>query len=336
MTLLPGDALSPRPSGRWAEIANHRTEVNNPVESPVLVTGGSGPVGRYVVDALVDAGQRVVAYDHAPPHRSASGTAAVGELFDLPRLLQVIREHGVERIVHAAHVADPQLSIQMPVATVVTNVEGTLHLLEAARLAGVNGRIVLMSSIAVYGDNDDAVVESAPLRPRTPHAVTSVTGEQLGAVYAAHYGLDVVTLRLGDVYGPGLPLPPTLQSLFCAAVTGEPLRAPAGADQIVHLTHGDDVCSAVLAALNAKAPRQRVYNVTSGDTHSLAQVARLLAERFPDAQIKLGSGSLPGLDRVGALDIRAADSELDYRPRWGLARGLDDYAEWLLAQPEAA
>jgi UDP-glucose 4-epimerase len=224
----------------------------------------------------------------------------------------------------------------MPVATVVANVEGTLHLLEASRLAGVTGRIVLLSSIAVYGDNDGVVDESSPLRPRTPYAVTSVTGEQLGAVYAELYGLDVVTLRLGDVYGAGLPLPSALQRLFCTAVTGEPLHAPAGADQTLHLTHGDDMCRAVLAALTASAATQRAYNVTSGDTHSLGQVARLLAERFPHARIELGSGSLPGLDQLGAIDIRAADGALDYRPRWGLARGLDDYAEWLLAQPEAA
>jgi UDP-glucose 4-epimerase len=306
------------------------------VGAPVLVTGGSSPLGRYVVDALVDAGERVVAYGHAPPRSDGACTAAVGELFDLPRLLQVIREHGIERIVHAAHVADPQASIQMPVATVVANVEGTLHLLEAARLAGLQSRIVLLSSTAVYGDNEGAVDESSPLRPRTPYAVTSVTGEQLGAVYGELFGLDVVTLRLGEVYGPGLSLPPAVQSLFCAAATGEPFQAPAGVDQSFHLTHGDDMCSAVLAALTADEPTRRVYNVTSGDRHSLAQIARLLAERFPNARLELGSGSLPGLDRLEALDIRAADRELDYRPRWGLARGLDDYAEWLLAQREAA
>ncbi len=306
------------------------------MESPVLVTGGSSPLGGYVVDALADAGERVVAYAHAAPHTGAVGTTAAGEPFDLPRLLQVIREHGVERIVHAAHVADPQVSIQVPVATVMANVEGTLHLLEASRLAGLAGRIVLLSSIAVYGDNEGAVDESPPLRPRTPYAVTCITGEQLGAVYAELYGVDVVTLRLGEVYGPGLPLPSALQSLFCAAMTGGPLQTAAGSDQTLHLMHGDDMCRAVLAALSARAPTQRVYNVTSGDAHSLGHVAWLLAERFPHARIELGPGSLPGLDQIGEIDIRAADGALDYRPRWGLARGLDDYAEWLLAQPEAA
>ena len=118
----------------------------------------------------------------------------VGGLFDLPRLVHVLREHGVHRIVHTADASDPRLSIEMPVATVAANVEGVLHLLEAARLADVRGRIVLLSSTAVYGDNDDPLDESSPLRPRTPHAVTKVTAEQLGLVYADLYGLDVVVL----------------------------------------------------------------------------------------------------------------------------------------------
>ena len=315
---------------------NRTTEVNDRVGAPVLVTGGASPVGRYVAEALSDRGERVVSFDHAGPHTETADVAAVGELFDLARLLQVIREYRVERIVHAAHVADPLASIQMPVATVVANVEGTVHLLEAARLAALRGRIVVLSSSAVYGDHDGIVDESAALRPRTPYAVTSVTGEHLGSVYAGLFQLDVVTLRLGEVYGPQLPLPPMVQSLFAAALTGEQFHAPAGADQIFHLTHGDDVCSAVLAALAAEAPQQRIYNVTSGDRHSLAQIARLLGERFPHSRIELGPGSLPGLDRPGTLDIRAADRELSYRPRWGLARGIDDYAEWLLAQRKAA
>ena len=92
----------------------------------------------------------------------------------------------------------------------------------------------------------------------------------------------------------------------------------------------------MIAALDAKAPTQRVYNVSGGESHSLAQVVALLRERFPQSQIDVGPGHLPGLDRQGSLDISSADRELAYRPIWGLARGLDDYAEWLLATREAA
>ena len=303
----------------------------------VLVTGGSSALGAYVVDALTDRGDFVVSYDH--PHARRRTDAAVvvsGEVFDLPRLLHIIREHEVGRIVHAADVSSAGVSIDMPVATVVLNVEATLHLLEAARLAEVVGRIVLLSSRHVYGDRDEAVVETAPLRPSTPYGIAKVTAELLGTVYSTLYGLDVLSLRLGDPYGPELGLPTVVDSFVQSAAIGEPLSIPSGADQRFQLTHGEDISRAVLAALDSSDVTQRIFNITGGETHSLAQIGALIEQRFPESVIEIGPGTLPCHDQQGALDIRAADSALGFRPIWGLARGIDDYADWLLARREAA
>jgi UDP-glucuronate 4-epimerase len=210
------------------------------------------------------------------------------------------------------------------------------HLLEAARLAGVRGRIVLLSSTAVYGDNEHPLDESSPLRPRTPHAVAEVTAEQLGTVYADLYGLDVVALRVGEEYGPELAPPPVVEAVMAAVVKGEPFRSSSGADHTFHLTHGEDVARAVTAALAAPSVPRRVYNVTGGERHSLGQIAALLRDRFPRSEVEIGPGRLPELACQGRIAIRAAAEDLGYRPLWGLARGLDDYAEWLLAQAEAA
>jgi UDP-glucose 4-epimerase len=307
------------------------------VSDTVLVTGGGTPIGRYMVDALADAGENVVRYTDAQAvaRYSVDAEAAVGQLFDLPRLLHVMREHNVRRVVHAADVSDPRISVDMPVATVLANVESVVHVLEAARLAGIEGRIVLLSSIAVYGHNSE-IDESSPLRPRTPYAVTKVTGEQLGSIYASLYGLDVVALRLGEQYGPEIAPPTALRAAMRSALGIEPFCSEVGADHMFHLTHGEDVSRAVLAALRARDPIQGTYNITGGEGHSLAEVVELIRDRFPDSKIDLGPGSFPELDVQGTVDIRAADRELGYRPIWGLARGLDDYAEWLLDGREAA
>lgn len=303
----------------------------------VLVTGETGPIGRYVADALADRGDAVVIYGGARSARHASrAEIAPGGLSDLPRLLQVMHELRVRRMVHGLGMPDPRASIDMPIATVVAAVEGTLHLLEAARLAGMSGRIVLLSSRAVYGDDPRPADEAAPLRPATPYAVTKAAEEHLGDVYARLHGLDVVALRLGDVYGPELPLPASLPELMAAAVEGRPFRRAEGAAQGLHLTHGEDLTRAVVAALDVPRPAQRAYNVTGGVVHSLEQIAARVREHFPASVIDLGPGVLPGLDQQAALDIGAADRDLGYRPRWGLARGIDDYVEWLLAQREAA
>lgn len=294
-------------------------------------------MGRYVVDALVDNGERVLGYtEMLLSAASEHDGGALGHLFDLPRLLHGIREHDVDRIVHAAEASDPELSIAMPVATVAANLEGTLHLLEAARLAGVSGRIVLLSSISVYGDSSLALDESSPLHPRTPYAVAKLAAEHLGRNYVDLYGLDVIVLRFGQLYGPELVPPAVLGSLIRAAAGGDPFVSPAPNDQTFHLTHGEDATRAIVAALSAREPKQRIYNITGGETHSLGQVAGLLRERFPQSRIDAGQGNIPGLDRQCSIDIAAASHELGYRPLWGLARGLDDYVEWLLAQREAA
>jgi UDP-glucose 4-epimerase len=303
----------------------------------VLVTGASGLVGGNIVDALADHGEHVVGLtDTRATGPKQTTETALGEMFDLPRLLHVMREYDVQRLVHAADMSDPRSSIEMPVATVISNVEGVLHLLEAARLAGIGGRIVMLSSSAVYGNNAGPIDESFPLCPRTPYAITKVAGEQLGAVYADLYGLDVVALRLGEAYGPELALPSVLRAVMRSAVNGEVFRSAVGADHTFHLTHIEDICRAVKASLGATNPSRRIYNITGGERHSVGEIVALIQNRFPQSRIEVGPGQLPALDRQGPLDIRAADRELGYRPLWGLARGLDDYVEWLLAEAAAA
>ena len=197
----------------------------------ILVTGGTGFIGRHVLDRLQDAGERVVSYDRAPGGAGlpAQAVSVQGELFDMSRLAGTIAGQGVRGIVHAAGMSDPQLSIGMPEASVAANAIATMHLLEAGRLAGFEGRIVLLSSTSVYG------------RPRTPYAAAKAFGDQLGQVYTDRYGLDVVSLRLTEAYGPGRRVPSVLERLIDAGVAHRRLRLDSGADQPYHLVHVEDV-----------------------------------------------------------------------------------------------
>ncbi|MDA8318312.1 MAG: NAD-dependent epimerase/dehydratase family protein [Actinomycetota bacterium] len=105
----------------------------------ILVTGGTGFVGRHLVDRLAAAGHRVVSYNRDFTARAADGVEAVqGELFDLPRLTAAIGEFAVEVIVHTAGMSHPGLSVAMPVTTFAANADGTLWVLEAARTTGVS------------------------------------------------------------------------------------------------------------------------------------------------------------------------------------------------------
>lgn len=208
---------------------------------------------------------------------------------DLRRLADHIAEQDVRGIVHAAEV--PRAA----------------RLLEAVRLAGFAGRTVVLSFSGARRDG----------------------ARQLpGQVYVHRYGLDVVTLRVGEAYGPGHAASGVLQHVLNAAIGSRSLRLATGADHALRPVHVEDVARAAVAALDAPCPATRVYDITGAEQVTLAHVVALLRDRIPDADISLGPGRLPGHDDQRPVAVRTADRELGYRPRWGLARGIDDLCTW--------
>jgi len=299
-----------------------------------MVTGGLGYVGRHLVARLVRDGERVVSFNRDfADSPDPNVTCVQGELFDVPRLVRTFEEHGVERIVHTAAMSHPELSIDFPVTTFAANVDGTVHLLEAARLAGVR-RVVNFSSHCSYGHIDaDPIPEDAPLHPNTPYGVTKVATELMGSVYRRLYGLEVVSLRVSEVYGPGNRMHTVLTDMLRAALDGEPYALAEGGDQLVEYIHVEDAADAGIAAATVEGLRQDVYNITGDRQVSIAQAADVVRALVPDARIEIGPGPIPTLDRQGRQDITAAGRDLGYRPRWSLEDGVRAYADWLRAHP---
>jgi UDP-glucose 4-epimerase len=291
----------------------------------VLVTGGTGFIGRYVLDRLRDGGERVVSYDRAPaPGLPAGVTAVRGEIFDLAGLAGTIVARDARAVVHAAGFADAEQSVETPATTVTANAVGTLDVLEACRIGGFGGRVVLLSSMRVYGDEDDDERVPATLRPRTPFAVTKAFGDLLGQVYVDRYGLDVVSLRLSDVYGPGRRLPRFVEALLEHAAAGRAPALPPGRPRPGRLLHAEDAARAVVAALRAPSPLTRVYDI-AGEPVLPEQILAVAHDRAPHAAPEWE----PPCSTPSAPIARTpADAELGYRPRWSLARGIDDYCTW--------
>jgi UDP-glucose 4-epimerase len=302
----------------------------------VLVTGGTGFLGGYVVDELVRQGDEVVSYnrDHSVP-KHACVTAVQGELFDLPRLVRAFVEHGVDRVIHTAAQSHPEISIDLPISTFAANVDGTLALFEAARMCSRPLRIVNLSSECAYGDQDEAapVTEFAPTLPNTPYGVTKVAGELLGRVYSSAYGLDVVSLRVTEIYGPGLTLPEVLKEMIAAAVRGIPYQLASGASHRFQFVHATDVTSAALLAMAKPHLPQYVYNVSGGEQVTLADVVTILRSIYPSSALDVGPGHIDGWDRQGIFDISSAATDFGYKPQVGLIDGIASYAAWLTENP---
>ncbi len=300
-----------------------------------LVTGGTGFVGRYIVDLLAEQGTDVVSYNRDFFDYGATGFAnghvvgVQGELFDIPKLARTLTEHQVDTIIHTAAQSHPEISIDLPVTTFASNVDGTLKVFEAARMAGVR-RIVNFSSECAYGNQEGTVVEatSVPV-PTTPYGVTKVATEHLGRVYTELYGLDIVSLRVTEVYGPGLKMPELLKDMVIAALRDEPFSLPEGAEHRFHFIHARDVARAAVLAASAANPQQRIYNISGGRQVRVAEVVELVKGRFPQAKIEVGPGYLTNWDRQGPFDISAAARDLGYEPAWTLEAGVDDYIAWL-------
>jgi UDP-glucose 4-epimerase len=294
----------------------------------ILVTGGLGYLGRGVVARLASGGVPVVSYNRDFATSDRDGVTCVqGELYDLPRLVDTLRRHDVGRIVHTAAMSHPELSVELPITTVTANVDGTLHVFEAARMAGVR-RIVNFSSECAYGNVDGPVREDAPLHPTTPYGVTKVATELLGQVYTDLYGLDVVSLRPSELYGPGNKMPQYLREMIRTVLDGEPYRLRQGGDQRFHFVHVEDVALATDLAVHAGEVRRRVFNIAGGGQTRLADAAAIVRDAVPGAEIEIGDGLLD-LDQQGPWDLTAARDELGYEPSRTLEAGLRGYVDHL-------
>src|SRR3954464_850367 len=232
-----------------------------------LVTGGRGFVGRHLVDQLLADGAKVVSYNRDFAVDSRDGLIVVqGELFDIPRLTETLRRHSVERIVHTAGQSHPGVSIELPWTTFKANAEGTLAVYEAARATGVR-RIVNFSSECAVGTVaiDALVAEDIKPRPTTPYGVTKVAGELFGSVYNSVYDMEIVSLRVTEVYGPGLWMPSLLGDMIRAGLRGETFRLDAGGDHHFQFVFVEDVATAArLASTTTTTLAQSVYNVSGG------------------------------------------------------------------------
>jgi UDP-glucose 4-epimerase len=301
-----------------------------------LVTGGRGFVGRRVVDQLLAAGEAVVTYNRDYTVDDRPGlTPVLGELFDISRLTATLREYGVERIIHTAAQSHPGVSIDVPVTTFAANADGTLAVFEAARMTNVP-RVVNFSSEAAIGTTslDGLVTEDVALKPATVYGVTKVTGELLGSVYTALYGVEVVSLRVTEVYGPGLWMPSLLGDMIRAGLRGVPFTLPAGGDHPFQFVHVEDVATAARLAASTTDPARSIYHISGGRVTTVTETAELLTALLPGFQFDIGPGYLPAWDLLGQFDLSAAARDLGYHPQWELERGLAQQIDFLRSAEE--
>ena len=172
-----------------------------------LITGGAGFIGSHIVDALVERGDEIVVFDDLSngrleniAHHGDKVQFIKGDLRDLSALEQAMQ--GVNFVSHQGALGSVPRSIAEPLLTHEVNATGTLNVLLAAKEAGVQ-RVVYASSSSVYGANPTLPkVESMPSRPISPYALSKLTAEEYCRIFTLVYGLETVSLRYFNVFGP--------------------------------------------------------------------------------------------------------------------------------------
>lgn len=301
-----------------------------------LVTGGAGFIGSNLADELIAQGHEVRILDNLstgfaenlPP----DALFFEGDLCDEELVAQAV--DGVEVIFHQGARGSVAKSVETPLVTDLWNVHGTLTVLEAARRAGVR-RVVAASSSSVYGGvAPRPTVETAPLTPKSPYAVTKVTGEHYLRVYAELFGLETVALRYFNVYGPRQDP----NSAYAAVIPMFIAALRAGEAPVIH---GDghqsrdfafisDVVAANVAAATAPAAScsGKAYNVAGGAENSLLDLLEALREILGVDLQPTHDDPRPGDARHSFADTSAARADLGWAPQVDFAEGLRRTVAW--------
>ena len=308
----------------------------------ILVTGGLGFVGSHTVASLLRAGHDVVAtrYRSGRMPSFLADKKFVIENVDVTgphAVIEVARKHKIDSIVHLVVTPLGQLS---PAEDYRLNMSGLINVLEAGRIAGVK-RISIASSSSIYGGVASGPYrEDMPLRVYGAHPTEAFkkSFEVLGRHYGDRTGIEVVCLRIGNVWGPVYHSMNNLASrLAHAAVTGHPapLPRPNGrpdfACDALDAIYVKDCAEGIRAVHTAPTLDHAVYNIGGGRSVTGADFAAAIKKASPGIAVTLKEGSGP--DNRGdnpVMDLGRIAS-LGYRPAFEVDSGMADYVAWLCA-----
>lgn len=314
----------------------------------VVVTGGLGVIGSWVVRELLEAGHRPVAFDNREDIALVDDIAGdferrFGDIRDLDALASLFA--GADVVAHfAARLpaeADPYEGYSI-------NALGPVAVFEAARRAGVE-RVVWASAKAIYGDLSgpygyptyEPVPETHPrgVLPTAPvYSSSKMLAETAAEHFAGAFGITIVALRFATIFGPGKMVrhggTGLVTAIVEAALGGRPVAIAQGAEECDELIYVRDVARGTVAACLADTCPSTVYNVGSGQLLSMPELAAMTADAIGPLDFEIGPGRDPFEigQMYGRLDSTRAKVELGYRPAWTIDAAIRDYAEFVSAR----
>jgi len=310
-----------------------------------LVTGGAGFIGAHLVADLLRDGHEVTIlddfndfYDPAIKRKNAEGLGAGARVIeanfcDRDLVRAIVGAGKFDTIVHLGARAGVRPSIEQPALYLETNINGTFHLLEAARDAGC-GHFIFASSSSVYG-----LAETVPFRedlplPQTlsPYAMTKLAGEHLCGNYSNLFGMRVVCLRFFTVYGPGQRPDLAIHKFTDRMVRGLPIPKFGDGSTRRDYTFVDDIVQGIRGALRYDGKLFDIFNLGESETTTLNELIAALEEALGRPaiieQMPEQRGDMPRT----CADITKARALLGYAPATPIRAGIPKFVEWYLSR----
>ena len=302
-----------------------------------LVTGGAGFIGSNMVDELLRRGHNVAVLDDLSTGKESNLAHVRGKIeFRKGTItdLDTVREcsKGADYIIHLGARASVPKSIENPIESNFVNVNGTLNVLVAARDEKVK-RVVFAASSSAYGETPTLPkVETMHPEPISPYGLTKLVGELYGQIFGRVYGLEMVSIRYFNVFGPrqdpSSQYSGVLSRFMLAAVEGQPLSIFGDGEQSRDFTYIDNVVDETLRACEAKGAAGKVFNGGTGLRITLNQVVQML-EKISGKKLEVKKlSSRFGDIRDSQADISLARQILGYQPIVNFEDGLKKTWEW--------
>jgi len=296
-----------------------------------LVTGGAGFIGSNLVEALLNGGHEVRVVDNFSTGRRENLAAFLPDikLFELDIALpDGLGEafHGVDYVLHQAALPSVPRSIEDPIGTFRSSVEGTLNVLEAARAVGVK-KLVFASSSSIYGSNPELPKrESMNPAPLSPYAASKLAAETYCQVYCRVYGLPTVSLRYFNVFGPrqdpDSQYAAVIPKFIRAALLDETLTVYGDGEQSRDFTYVSNVVAANVLAAESDAGVGEVFNFACGDRITLNGMIGVLEEFVGRELKKRYDPPRPGDVPHSQADISKFRTTLGFEPAVSFRQGL--------------
>lgn len=305
-----------------------------------LITGGAGFIGSNIVDELLRRGETVRVLDNLSTglaENLASARDRIQFYAEDIRDLEKIRPcfEGADYVIHLAALASIPRSIADPITSNAVNVDGTLNVLVAARDAKAK-RVVFAASSSAYGDNPVLPrVETHEPRPLSPYALMKLTGEYYCKVFTNIYGLETVSLRYFNIFGPrqnpNSPYTGVLSLFNAAYIRGTTPTVYGDGEQSRDFTYVSNVVDASLRACTASGASGGVYNIGVGEQHSINQVVAMMNKIFGREVKPNYAPARKGDVRESLADISRAAAVLGYTPIVSFEDGLRKTVDWYRA-----